>query len=507
MAVGYAAGKFRGWRGRPGAWRAVDAYRGVPDPRPAGGLEPTTGRSRSAAAKQRRCSRCCCCTQRGRLARPADRRALGRAPPATAAKALQVYVSQLRKLLGDGALVTRGRPATCCGSTRTSSTCDRFERLVAEARGAEPAHGGGALREALALWRGPPLAELAYEPFAQREIGAAGGAAAGGARGADRGRPRARPPRRARRRARGARRRAPAARAAARAADARALPLRPPGRGARGLPRRAARRSSTSSGSSPGARCASSSGDPAAGPRARPAPRRTRRPASRAASSSGRERELAELVAGLEDAFAGRGRLFLVAGEPGIGKSRLAEELAARAHARGARVLVGRCWEAGGAPAYWPGCRRCAPTCARPTPRRWLPSSGPAPRSSPRSSPSCASASPGLPPPSPLEPEGARFRLFDATAEFLRNAGRGTPARARARRPPRGRRAVAAAAALPRPRARLEPPARARRVPRRRPASRTAAGPDARRGRPRAASPRLALQRAERVRGRRSISS
>jgi DNA-binding SARP family transcriptional activator len=68
----------------------------------------------------------------------------------------------------------------------------------------------------------------------------------------------------------------------------------------------------------------------------------------------GRDSELAELVAGLDDAFAGRGRIFLVVGEPGIGKSRLAEELIAHAAARGARVLVGRCWEAGGAPAYWP---------------------------------------------------------------------------------------------------------------------------------------------------------
>ena len=68
----------------------------------------------------------------------------------------------------------------------------------------------------------------------------------------------------------------------------------------------------------------------------------------------GRERELGELIAGLEDACAGRGRLFLLVGEPGIGKSRLAEELIAQAEARGTRVLIGRCWEAGGAPAYWP---------------------------------------------------------------------------------------------------------------------------------------------------------
>ena len=63
---------------------------------------------------------------------------------------------------------------------------------------------------------------------------------------------------------------------------------------------------------------------------------------------------MGELLAGLDDAMAGRGRLILVSGEPGIGKSRLADELGAVARLRGARVLWGRCWEAGGAPAYWP---------------------------------------------------------------------------------------------------------------------------------------------------------
>lgn len=68
----------------------------------------------------------------------------------------------------------------------------------------------------------------------------------------------------------------------------------------------------------------------------------------------GRDRELAELLAGLEDAADGRRRLFLIAGEPGIGKTALAEHLAGLAVQRGARVLWGRCWEAGGAPPFWP---------------------------------------------------------------------------------------------------------------------------------------------------------
>ena len=68
----------------------------------------------------------------------------------------------------------------------------------------------------------------------------------------------------------------------------------------------------------------------------------------------GRVGELAELAAGLEDARGGRGRLFLVTGEPGIGKTRLADEVAAQAASSAMTVLRAGCWEGGGAPAYWP---------------------------------------------------------------------------------------------------------------------------------------------------------
>ena len=68
----------------------------------------------------------------------------------------------------------------------------------------------------------------------------------------------------------------------------------------------------------------------------------------------GRDVELAALCAGLEDAVMGRGRIFVVGGEPGVGKTVLAERLAVWARERGVRVLWGRCWEGGGAPAYWP---------------------------------------------------------------------------------------------------------------------------------------------------------
>jgi hypothetical protein len=68
----------------------------------------------------------------------------------------------------------------------------------------------------------------------------------------------------------------------------------------------------------------------------------------------GRGDELAELEDALDRALRGEGGLCLLVGEPGIGKTRLAEELVQRAQTRGAEAVWGRCWDGGGAPAYWP---------------------------------------------------------------------------------------------------------------------------------------------------------
>jgi predicted ATPase len=68
----------------------------------------------------------------------------------------------------------------------------------------------------------------------------------------------------------------------------------------------------------------------------------------------GRERELAELCAGLANARSGRGQLFLVTGDPGIGKTRLTDQVALYATSQAMIVLRAGCWEHDGAPAYWP---------------------------------------------------------------------------------------------------------------------------------------------------------
>jgi predicted ATPase/DNA-binding SARP family transcriptional activator len=96
----------------------------------------------------------------------------GEHAPESGAKALQVRVSQLRKALGPAGsvLVTRA-PGYLLALEGEQLDLSRFERLVAEADQADPPLAAVKLREALALWRGPPLADLAYESFAQPAIG------------------------------------------------------------------------------------------------------------------------------------------------------------------------------------------------------------------------------------------------------------------------------------------------------------------------------------------------
>ena len=98
----------------------------------------------------------------------------GEDAPAGAVKTVQVHVSRLRKALGDPEAVTT-TPAGYRLRVRPGELdAERFARGVARVgarwRRAMPSARAVVLREALGLWRGPPLAELAFEPFAPAEI-------------------------------------------------------------------------------------------------------------------------------------------------------------------------------------------------------------------------------------------------------------------------------------------------------------------------------------------------
>jgi DNA-binding SARP family transcriptional activator len=364
----------------------------------------------------------------------------GERPPASAAKTVQVHVSRLRKALerspqsaAAGPVVTREHGYEL-QTDRERVDTHRFERLIIEGREAliarQPARALSLLEDALSLWRGSPLGEFAYEPFARAEIDRLSDlrvtaveelidAKLALGRHAEvigaiepliaehpyRERPRAQLMLALYR----CDRQADALQAYQ---DARHKLVEElgiePGERLRELERAILAQDPTLA-------------IPDRGEGAEPAP-----PAPRTAFV-GRGQELVELVAGLDDAFAGRGRLFLLVGEPGIGKSRLAEELVAHARARGARILVGRCWEAGGAPAYWPwvqalrGYVRESDTAAL---RSQL---GAGAADLAQIVPELSERFPDLPEPPSLESEGARFRLFDAIAVFLRNVSAAQP--------------------------------------------------------------------------------
>jgi DNA-binding SARP family transcriptional activator len=84
-------------------------------------------------------------------------------PPKAAANTVQYFVSQLRKLIGPDRIVTRP-PGYLIRVQRGELDLERFESLVERGDAA-------ALHEALSLWRGPALSDLAHEAFAAAEIG------------------------------------------------------------------------------------------------------------------------------------------------------------------------------------------------------------------------------------------------------------------------------------------------------------------------------------------------
>jgi DNA-binding SARP family transcriptional activator len=141
----------------------------------------------------------------------------------------------------------------------------------------------------------------------------------------------------------------------------------------------------------------------------------------------GRDPELAQLRQGLDRARAGRGSLFLVGGEPGIGKSRLLDEFARHCRERGTNVVWGRCWEGKGAPAFWPWVQLLR-SCLRSTEAAGLLSEvGPGTADLAELLPELRERLPGLPRPTVGDPEAARFRMFDAVSRFLSAVAQRTP--------------------------------------------------------------------------------
>lgn len=132
-----------------------------------------------------------------------------------------------------------------------------------------------------------------------------------------------------------------------------------------------------------------------------------------------REHELGLLLAGLERARTGRGAVFLIGGEPGIGKSRLADEFAERARRGGARVLWGRAWEGAGAPAYWPWMQALRGHLRRLGPEKAREQLGAGAADIVQMLPEIRELIPNLASPPP-DSDSARFQLFDSTASFLR---------------------------------------------------------------------------------------
>ena len=93
----------------------------------------------------------------------------GGRPPATAVKSVQVYVTRLRRALGEGRIITRSRGYELAVAP-SELDVDRFDALVRAASGAPAKEAAERLREALALFRDRPLADLSLEPWAQVEI-------------------------------------------------------------------------------------------------------------------------------------------------------------------------------------------------------------------------------------------------------------------------------------------------------------------------------------------------
>lgn len=133
----------------------------------------------------------------------------------------------------------------------------------------------------------------------------------------------------------------------------------------------------------------------------------------------GRQQEMAVLETALDDALSGRGQIVMIAGEPGIGKTRLAQELASHAETLGAQVWWGWCLEQQGAPPYWPWVQPIRSYIQGAETDSLGAHMGPGATDIGEIIPEIHDKLPNLEKTSPFEPQQARFRLFDAISNFL----------------------------------------------------------------------------------------
>ncbi len=144
----------------------------------------------------------------------------------------------------------------------------------------------------------------------------------------------------------------------------------------------------------------------------------------------GRERELSRLRDAFDQSNAGRGGVALIAGAPGIGKTRLAEELETYARLRGAQSVWGRALETAGVPPYWPWVeagRAFGEALAGADPSRLRTFVGSGGRELARVLPDITLVMPEIEPAPEDESPASQFRLFDAVATFFINASADGP--------------------------------------------------------------------------------
>ncbi len=141
----------------------------------------------------------------------------------------------------------------------------------------------------------------------------------------------------------------------------------------------------------------------------------------------GRERELRELRAAFNEVCTGQGHLIFLEGEPGIGKTRTAQEFALVAHQCQALVLVGRCYEGEGAPPYWPWVQIVRAYLATHEATEVRQHLGAGADDIALVIPELRSYAPDAPSPALVVRDQERFRFFDSFTAFLQNVAKEQP--------------------------------------------------------------------------------